>query len=135
MALITWSDELSVGVKKFDDQHKVLIDRLNELHDAMRTGKSNEVIGKVLDSLVEYTIHHFKSEEEAFDAFDYPAADQHKKEHKSFTDKAATLQSDFKAGKLFLSVEVMNFLIDWVQKHIQGSDAAYESFFADKELQ
>lgn len=134
MALITWSDEISVGVKKFDDQHKVLIDRLNELHDAMKSGKSNEVIGKVLDSVVEYTIFHFQSEEEAFDTHEYPAAEAHRKEHKGFTDKAAALQSDFKAGKLFISVEVMNFLIDWVQKHIQGSDAAYAKFFSDKEI-
>jgi hemerythrin len=134
VALISWGKELSVGVEAFDKEHKVLIDHLNELHDAMRNGKSNEVIGHVLDELVRYTVHHFSHEEEMFDQYDYPGSEEHKMQHRAFTDKAAALQKDFDAGKLFISVEVMNFLIDWVQNHIHGSDKAYTAFFGDKAI-
>lgn len=135
MALIVWSEELSVGVKKFDEQHQVLIGHLNGLHDAMRNGKSGEVIGKVLNELVEYTVYHFQTEEKAFEEFDYPGAEKHRAEHKAFTDKALDLQSQFKAGKLFLSVDLLNFLIEWVQNHIQGSDFGYREFFAGRQVE
>lgn len=35
---IEWSDTLSVGVKEIDDQHKKLIDMLNELNKAIQSG-------------------------------------------------------------------------------------------------
>lgn len=132
MALIQWTADLSVGVKKFDDQHKILIDRLNALHDAMRNGKSNELIAPVLDDLLDYTVHHFGSEEEAFERFGYPQAEKHMAEHKGFTDKVVTLRDDLARGKLFISVDVLDFLVNWVQNHIKGSDADYETFLADK---
>ncbi len=135
MALITWSESLSVGVKKFDDQHKILIGHLNNLHDAMRGGKSTEVMGTILGELVDYTIYHFSSEEEVFESSSYPDTEKHKAEHKAFTDKASALQKEFEAGKLFISVELLNFLIDWVQNHIQGSDFAYRKFFSDKTVE
>ncbi|WP_020611976.1 bacteriohemerythrin [Sediminispirochaeta bajacaliforniensis] len=132
MALISWNQSLSVGVDTFDDQHKVLIGHLNALHDAMRNGKSNEIIAKVLDELVKYTVYHFSSEEKAFEQYDYPDTDKHKAEHQFFTQKAIDLQEQFQAGKLFISVDALNFLMDWVQNHILGSDAAYRSFFDGK---
>jgi hemerythrin len=36
MPIIEWADALSVNVKEIDDQHKRLIDLINNLHDAMQ---------------------------------------------------------------------------------------------------
>jgi len=55
MALITWNAALSVGVKEIDDQHKKLIDLVNQLNDAMHAGKGRDVLGAVLAELVKYT--------------------------------------------------------------------------------
>lgn len=45
MALMTWSSAFSVKIKQFDDQHIKLVNMVNELHDAMKEGKGNEVAG------------------------------------------------------------------------------------------
>jgi len=35
---MTWTDSMSVGVKMLDDDHKKLIDMVNELHDGILEG-------------------------------------------------------------------------------------------------
>jgi len=33
--LIEWSDDLSVGIQEIDEQHKVLVGLVNDMHDAI----------------------------------------------------------------------------------------------------
>ncbi len=42
MSLINWDNTLSVNVAEIDGQHHKLVEMINELHDAMRQGKSRE---------------------------------------------------------------------------------------------
>ncbi|MCP3924395.1 MAG: hemerythrin family protein [Desulfobacterales bacterium] len=134
MAFINWNDSLSVGVEKFDKEHKVLVGIINDLSDAMKQGKGKEVIGKTLDGLIDYTMNHFKNEEMYFKKFNYPDKADHIKEHLSFVEKVSEFKEGFETGKLSLSIEVMNFLKDWLQKHINTTDKKYTAFFNEKGL-
>jgi hemerythrin len=42
MALLPWNQGFSVSIKKFDDQHKQLVNLINQLHGAMKVGKGRE---------------------------------------------------------------------------------------------
>jgi hemerythrin len=132
MALISWSDTMSVGVDKIDKEHRVLIDLINLLHSEMLAGKSKDAMGTVLDKLIAYTKTHFAMEETLFRTHVYPAADGHKKEHEALTRKVLALQADFKAGKAVISAPVLDFLRDWLTNHILKQDMAYKTFFANK---
>ena len=69
MAFLDWDDSLSVNVTEIDDQHKKLIGTLNDLYDAMDDGKGNDVLGKILKELTDYTVYHFQTEENYFKKF------------------------------------------------------------------
>ena len=43
MALINWNDSFSVNVAVIDQQHKKLVDMINDLNDAMKQGKGKDV--------------------------------------------------------------------------------------------
>jgi hemerythrin len=43
---------LSVGVEEIDEQHKVLVDLLNEMHDAIHERRGSEVAREILGKLV-----------------------------------------------------------------------------------
>lgn len=129
MGLITWDDSLSVQVTEIDNQHKKLIDIINNLSDAMRERKGNEVMTKILSDLASYTQTHFKWEERHFQKFNYKDTPAHLKEHEKFVDQIKKYKADFESGKLAMSIEVMNFLSDWLRGHIKGTDQKYTSFF------
>jgi hemerythrin-like metal-binding protein len=132
MALISWSDNMSVGVAKIDKEHKGLIDLINLLHSEMLAGKSKAALGTVLDKLIVYTKTHFATEETLFRTHGYPQAAAHMKEHQALTEKALALQTDLKAGKSVISAPVLDFLRDWLTGHILKQDMAYKLFFAAK---
>ncbi|MDH7603918.1 MAG: bacteriohemerythrin [Melioribacter sp.] len=128
MALINWSDNLSVNIKGLDNQHKKLVSIINELHDAMKKGESSKVLTKILFEMAAYTKTHFKSEEELFDKYNYPDKIKHKKEHDMFVKKVDDFMTEYKSGKTNISFELMNFLTKWLTNHIQVSDKAYSGF-------
>jgi hemerythrin len=134
MALINWSDSLSVNVKEIDLQHSKLIDMINELNQAMKIGKGKDSLGKILNGLISYTATHFKQEERYFDKYGYPDTVNHKKEHAAFVKKVTDFKDGFEKNNLAVTMEVMNFLSDWLKNHIKGTDKKYSKFFNEKGL-
>jgi hemerythrin len=134
MALFEWKDKYSVNVKEIDKQHKMLVETLNELHEAMLTRKSREILSGIITSLVDYTKFHFSYEERNMKRFNFHGYSSHKKEHDQFTEKVGDFQKKHADGHLMLSMEIMNFLKNWLKNHIIGTDKQYSSFFNDKGL-
>lgn len=133
MPLMEWNDKLSVGIQQFDNEHKRLVAMLNELFDAAQGGHGKEVLGKILDGLITYTATHFANEERYMKEHKYADYAAHKAEHDALAKQVLDVQARYKAGaSAALSMEVMNFLKNWLGKHIQGTDKKYGPFLNDK---
>lgn len=132
MALVEWKSIYETKVSEVDAQHKKLVSIVNELHAAMTMGKGKEILSNVFNELVEYTLYHFSTEEKYFDQYAYPEADLHKKQHKDLVEQVATLKSKYEAGEKVLTLEVMNFLRDWLHDHIIGSDKLFGPYLKSK---
>jgi len=48
------------------------------------------------------------------------------------TSKVFELQTQFEQGKTMMSIEVMEFLQQWLDKHILGTDKQYVPFLTSK---
>jgi methyl-accepting chemotaxis protein/hemerythrin len=131
-AMLTWDDSLSVNIDAIDDQHKVLVDMINGLHEAMRTGKGVKVLAKLVDGLKNYTVDHFATEERLMMQHKYPGYLAHKKEHERFVAKVLEFENAFTHGKASLTMDVMRFLKDWLVGHIKGVDKKYGPFFNER---
>ena len=130
MAFMIWSDKLSVGVQQMDMQHKILVELVNELCEAIKSGKGNDVLGGVLNGLITYTKTHFKAEEKLMQQYGYPNFPGHKKLHDELTSQAVELNEKIKSGQAVTAVSVGNFLKDWLQNHIMIEDMKYGQFIA-----
>lgn len=132
MSFFTWEDRYSVNIAAMDEQHKRLVKMLNDLFEAMLSGKGREVVGKVLTDLVNYTKVHFSAEEELMRKNGYPDLLSHKKEHDALAKKAVELDQKFRTTKMSLTVETGNFLKDWLTNHILYTDKKYGQYLNAK---
>jgi hemerythrin len=132
MPLLTWKDEYRVRVREIDEQHQKLVAMINELNDAMGQGQAKAVLENILSKLVAYTVTHFAAEERLLQTHGYPAFGEHKEKHEKMTGKVLALQRDYRQGKTRLSIEVMDFLKNWLDKHILGTDMKYSEFLTGR---
>ncbi|MCP4937163.1 MAG: bacteriohemerythrin [bacterium] len=131
MALLQWSDELSVGIDIIDKQHMILMRAINLLALAIEKNSERELLEAIFKTLADYTVTHFAYEEKLFDHFDYPQSIEHKKDHQALRDKVSVLKDRFDAGEDNLGPQVLKFLVEWLTKHILGKDKRYASFILE----
>ena len=124
-----WSDEYTLGIDEIDQQHRRLIEIADQIyqimHDQWRIDKYNQIL-EVLGELKEYTVYHFKSEEEYMAKIGYKKRFSHAMEHSAFVEKLNGLDLrdlDEKQDKYLL--ELLGFITDWVVNHIMTTDKLY----------
>jgi hemerythrin len=136
MALFQWNSEYSVGISRFDSQHKRLIELLNQLHEGMRAGYGRKVLLNLLHALQDYTQHHCAEEELAMAFYRYPQAAEHRAEHDELRARIAQYLAEFEANKLNkIDVEMVNFVLQWLTQHIMGVDRKYCEFFTEHSVE
>ncbi len=123
--MFEWKNEYMVGIGSIDAQHQGLFAIGRELYAAMSAGQGNSVMSRILDRLVQYTTVHFAHEERLMQLHKYPDFDKHKAEHDALVKQAMAFQAEFKGGRATMAVQVLQFLKEWLEKHIKGTDTLY----------
>lgn len=123
--MFEWNDAFSVNVPAMDNQHKRLVNMVNQLYSAMQSGKGDLMVRQVLEQLVMYTKTHFAAEEDLMRKVGFPGLQTHQAEHRDMTDKAQQMINSLKAGKMVATVSLASFLKEWLINHIQKEDRQY----------
>ncbi|WP_439181597.1 bacteriohemerythrin [Carboxylicivirga taeanensis] len=123
-----WTDDLSVGNTTIDNEHKQLFALINEFYRGIKDESPRERLEELILGLVNYTKSHFSNEEKHMLQMAYPQLKEHQEAHQFFIEKTQNYYERLHAGKLILSIEVTNFLKDWLVKHIKGTDQQYAAF-------
>lgn len=138
--LLIWTDNLSVGIKAFDDDHKRMIRIINELHHEVVEGKirgkvSPEEIEIQLHRLQNYTIYHCALEEKVLEVTGYPNLEAHKQEHAELIAKIADMSLRFRRSTNPADAEeIMNFAYEWLRDHIFTQDREYVEHLRGRHL-
>ena len=129
--LITWTAKLSCGIKLIDDQHKGLVDLVNEMfnHATGNAAYERDYFNKVIHEVVKYVKNHFATEEKIMLAAKFSGYINHKKEHDNFILTIIENIRDYEAGKRFTLSTFTRFLKDWILSHIALIDKQYFEYF------
>lgn len=126
---VEWTDTLSVGIEEIDEQHKMLVDLVNKMHEAIHQRHGSDVVKSILGDLAEYTHIHFAVEESLMRILNYPSYEEHKEIHEELLQSVNDLQEKVATGKTAIGFELMHFLKNWLTKHIMEEDMQYSGFF------
>ncbi len=129
MMEVTWSDDLCVGIQQVDDEHRMLVQVLNQLGEAMRSGKGTKVMSEILAQLIQYTQEHFTAEEKLMIESEYPNTKLHQAQHRQLVEKVVKLQQKFEKSGKRITREMMDFLTYWLKNHILVDDKAFSEHY------
>jgi hemerythrin len=134
MEKIEWDESLAVGIDLIDGQHKMLIQRLNEVSEAIEMNQGEGTIAKTLDFLIDYTNFHFSSEEKQMTEQNYPGLDLQKQQHEEFRESLKQFEEDFKedGATQSLAYHIKDFLFNWLVRHIKDVDHKFGEFVNKK---
>jgi len=132
-APLIWEESLSVGVEAIDADHKKLISLLDKLTEhSLAKGD----VDAVLNELIDYTLHHFRREEAIMEACGYPDLDEHRSIHGQLAKKVGQLAEEwYEDANAKVMEELVQFLREWLVKHIMHDDAAIGPFTKGKEIE
>ena len=132
MAYLDFSSKLSINVDTIDQQHKILIEIINDLHEAMAAGQGKTVMDDVLLRLIDYTRMHFSTEEHLMVQYDYSERIAHETQHFELTSQVGQLYIKVKENKMSVTIETMEFLKNWLNHHILETDKKLGVYLASK---
>lgn len=131
--MFKWNKDYELGIEEIDNQHQHLFEIGNELYELLNSSEEGDIYDEIMaivESLKDYTVFHFSVEEAYFEKFGYEGAEAHKIEHQAFVNKLNTI--DFRAvdeEQRKHAMAILKMIIDWIFKHIHGSDFLYKDCF------
>ena len=130
MQTIEWNETLSVGVDLIDEQHRMWIERFNNVAHAIAERHGAETVSNTLGFLVDYTEEHFATEEARMAEMQYPDAASHKAKHDELRKTLDDLVQDFREDGPTeeLAIAVDTFLGNWLLTHIREVDSMLGAF-------
>ena len=91
----------------------------------MLQGKAKNIAEPLLIKLIQYTQEHFSAEEKLLASVQYPQLPGHHLLHTGLTQQVEDFLVRFQSGERALNINLLNFLQDWLTKHILSEDKKY----------
>lgn len=133
VSLVQWSDAMSVGDPHIDEQHRILIDTINQLASA-ESQDDRPVVAMIIDELVSYAAFHFEFEEQLMLRSGFPDLDRHRRVHAGFAAWVKELREEFTYHRRrHLGEKILGYLRDWLREHILGEDQRYRPYLQHTE--
>lgn len=122
---VEWTDALCTGNRAIDNQHKYLIDIINDLAAAIETGLAAQSLKKIVNLLQYYTEWHFCKEEDCMNKLKCPVAARNKDAHAQFIETFLAFRRELESGgdSTEIATRMYKTLVAWLVQHIQGIDS------------
>ncbi len=121
--LLTWNYSLETGIRQIDQQHRKLIELINELEIAHENGRNAEALKNVLPRLTAYAQFHFKTEERLMEHLTSSTHKAHHiSEHRKFAKEVILIETVDCVEPTKTVVRLLDYLKSWLVNHIMKTD-------------
>ncbi len=127
-SFLVWDDDLSVGIAEMDEDHKHMLNLINNLRASVLCNTGEAFERQNLDDLVQYTRDHLKREEELLRKHDFPNYEGHKAQHDQMISYVNTYVRRYQEQGRKVLPEIADYLTLWLTDHIQVTDKQYSEF-------
>ncbi|MGY8873081.1 MAG: bacteriohemerythrin [Pseudomonadales bacterium] len=120
-----WGDNYKTGLLEVDQQHRRLVDLINQLGDFLSQNELDlDEIEHIFSELVSYTKHHFTDEQNmmARVGIDNRHLDRHIQSHHDFINELTSLHLRVSPDDSESAENLLNFLVNWLASHILDTD-------------
>lgn len=128
MAYFEWADDLVIDNGPIDQDHRHLVDLVNQLHTATSQGTGQESVGPILEQLISYTREHLTREERVMEQVHFPHLKGHRIGHQAFIGDLLALQEKYASGSITVASQLSTLLRDWLSLHIRRNDRELRVF-------
>ena len=119
-----WTEQFNIGINEIDQQHRKIVDYINQLDDAQTKGLSRSEVAQVIMQLKDYTHSHFSFEENMMKEAKYEFLIDHRSTHARFIKRLTSYEYKLSLGH-DVSKALSAMLVTWLLNHIQREDADY----------
>ncbi len=130
--LVRWKPEYSVGIESIDAQHRQLIELINRLQNTVDYATGGDYERAALEAVVDYTLTHFRYEEDLMAEHDYPSFEAHRAEHQKMVARVEELVQAYRDNQDRALQDALAYLKAWLINHINGTDQQYSEFLIAK---
>lgn len=126
-----FDDSLMTGNEMIDSQHKVLIEKINNLVASCEEKRDKLNAVRMLNYLADYTEFHFQAEEKLQEEIGYPEMEEHRKKHQELRQTVEDLHQmlEEEEGPSDAFVDQLNKkVIEWLYYHIKGFDRSVAEY-------
>lgn len=127
--MATWNASLAIGIPLIDTQHQQLLDQLDALANALKTGKGEYELKSIVKFLEMYVNQHFSYEEQCMHRYQCPVARMNQDAHQIFVHRMQLICQEIErsGATLTLANRVQQELTNWFVSHIQMIDTQLKS--------
>jgi hemerythrin-like metal-binding protein/PAS domain S-box-containing protein len=123
--IFPWDENFTTGVDVVDEQHRKLVDIINDLATQFSFKPDDIDIKTIFDELIDYTHYHFETEEQLWEqhfGLDESVV-KHKESHVDFIDTIKVIIAKQEGNSVeHIAENILNFLVQWLVAHILESD-------------
>ncbi|WP_042356800.1 bacteriohemerythrin [Bacillus rubiinfantis] len=124
--MFKWKEEYKTGNTLVDEQHKKLFAIGDSAYELLKNDGYLDKYDKIVDTIQElkdYTVYHFRAEEEYMLKSGFKGFFAHKVEHDDFIEKFENIDySRIDDGQNEYILGILNFIADWITQHIIVKD-------------
>jgi len=121
--LIEWRDEFRIGLPEVDEEHRSLIDAINQLHRELVVGAALVRVTGAIGDIHAAIASHFALEEKEMAALRYDGYVAHKTDHERLLDELLDILDEVVATGRYDPAMLSGRLSAWFVEHFRTHDA------------